>query len=205
MNAPPCDILSVAPRIVIKYNSRLIIMSEDAVIEVLSNSGINTERVHSPIAEFTDEPPCDDHKSDDSADKPKSGIEEVTSMLKDMIEQALHDETEATRKLLPISDQMVGIVFAVMQMGNMGVISRSKAAEMISLFYHFDTSGFLHHTKFPELVMHDKCMKYAKKMEDGIVAYNRRTTKFKLNEGIEDLARPHSEDEAELIDLNNTV
>ena len=120
-------------------------------------------------------------------------------MLRGMIVQMLDDEKEATRKLEPISDQFSGIVFAVMQMANMDVISKARAAEMISLFYHFDTGHFLHHTKFAEIVMGDKCMNYAKKMEANIIAYNRRTTKFRLDQGIEDLAKPHDKEDSDKV------
>lgn len=195
-------------------------MSEDAVQDVINRSSERVERVHSPVEELDTQETCkacNDHEkemkennsdkiaNDERGEKEERehGIEAVTGMLRGMIEQMLDDEKEATRKLEPISDQFSGIVFAVMQMANMDVISKSRAAEMISLFYHFDTGHFLHHTKFSEIVMSDKCMNYAKKMEANIMAYNRRTTKFRLDQGIEDLAKPHDQAESDkLVDLN---
>lgn len=187
-------------------------MSEDAVQDVINRSSERVERVHSPLQSNkleTEETckACNDHEKEMNEEKEEKeregGIEAVTGMLRGMIEQMLDDEKEATRKLEPISDQFSGIVFAVMQMANMDVISKSRAAEMISLFYHFDTGHFLHHTKFSEIVMSDKCMNYAKKMEANIMAYNRRTTKFRLDQGIEDLAKPHDKEESDkLVDLN---
>lgn len=189
-------------------------MSEDAVQDVINRSSESAERVHPPLQSNELETQetckaCNDHEKEmnennsSGTEEEGNGIEAVTGMLRGMIEQMLDDEKEATRKLEPISDQFSGIVFAVMQMANMDVISKSRAAEMISLFYHFDTGHFLHHTKFSEIVMSDKCMNYAKKMEANIMAYNRRTTKFRLDQGIEDLAKPHDKDESDkLVDLN---
>ncbi len=177
-------------------------MSEDAVQDVINRSSERVERVHSPVEDLDTEESCkacDDREKEEKENEREGGIEAVTGMLRGMIEQMLDDEKEATRKLEPISDQFSGIVFAVMQMANMDVISKARAAEMISLFYHFDTGHFLHHTKFAEIVMGDKCMNYAKKMEANIIAYNRRTTKFRLDQGIEDLAKPHDKEDSDKV------
>jgi len=115
-------------------------------------------------------------------------VSSLMSMLQEMVKSALDADTEETRSLAEFSPEFSGIVFALMQLGNMELMTKPKIFEMIALFYHLDSGKFLHHTKFAELVMHEKCMQYAEKIKDNITAYNRRTTKFKLDESIDQIA-----------------
>ena len=117
----------------------------------------------------------------------QDAMKQISEMMMNMIKEALEKESEETKAIVEFSDNFAGIVFGIMQMTSMGVISTRNAIDMISLFYHLDTGKYLHHTKFSELVMHEKCIKYAKKMEENTISYNRRTEKFKLNQTLNDI------------------
>jgi hypothetical protein len=118
----------------------------------------------------------------------KESVEEASKLLQEALRKALDKEMAIERELAEFSDGFAGIAYALMQMVHAGDISHFRARDLISLFYHFDTGKFLHPTKLQDLLLHDKCMKYAKSVEENAMAYNRRVEKFKTNESLDDLA-----------------